>query len=536
MRPIEIMNWRIFGFLILALSTSGFATGDNATSPLNLTGLDARERSIRYSAHVFVPANANIDLIHATLARAARSLIGPLRQAKIAPSHREPMDGVTEQSRELLSMVDPDHPVAPAQQILRIGFSFEDRVAASLDLTARDNLDLPLLMSGEDSRELAEQCSEDPFVEPAYFWYYFKPGLPGCTQRIGEENTRVAAAENKLKALGFAGNFVSTAEVSRQFQTVNVQLGPEILPERSYYPEYDQLFGLDSSKPKLVVYLFAGVDLMTAYFGDRFLMEYFQTMRELFRSHPDLQGWAPGKDPSLLEFSILGESVKAGTYEELFTWIVDNRGFPPSLASNPEKIKELRNQARNRFVNRWVYWHFPIEVDDTRGKSFPMDLEIRSFYGDDNGNPRVEEAARQRYREAFGNADVFIYNGHSHLGEGALDPTRYAKTDFTDRYQLMFINSCSSFSYFGEGFMKLKAGGPKSLEVVLNALKSGIAHSGSVVTRFIEGILSTQSYSKMLASMHEAGGNEFDEMRLVDGEQDNRFDPRITPVVVHTRH
>lgn len=99
----------------------------------------------------------------------------------------------------------------------------------------------------------------------------------------------------------------------------------------------------------------------------------------------------------------------------------------------------------------------------------------------------------------------------------------------------MFINSCSSFSYFGEGFMKLKGGGSKNLEVVLNALKSGIAHSGSVVTRFIEGILSIQSYSEMLASMHQAGGTEFDEMRLVDGEGDNDFDPKITPLVVHTR-
>jgi hypothetical protein len=235
-------------------------------------------------------------------------------------------------------------------------------------------------------------------------------------------------------------------------------------------------------------------------------------------------------EPGLLDFSAPGGGKV--TYDDLFTWILDDRGYPAVIASDKDKVRALRKEARDKFVEKWVTWTFPIQV--THGAEGPrsMQVEIRSFYGDDNGKAPVEEAARARYRQAFQEGDLIVYNGHSHLGSGILDPGRFKTTDFNDRYQILFINSCSSFPYFADGFMKLKPGGSKNLDVVVNALKSGIAKSGAVVANFIESVLAVESYSDMLSSMRKAGCCEFDEMRLVDGEIDNEFDPAVTPVTV----
>ena len=44
------------------------------------------------------------------------------------------------------------------------------------------------------------------------------------------------------------------------FLPLTAQLDPPSLPSQSYYPEYDRLYGVGTTKSQLVVYSFHGVD------------------------------------------------------------------------------------------------------------------------------------------------------------------------------------------------------------------------------------------------------------------------------------
>lgn len=44
------------------------------------------------------------------------------------------------------------------------------------------------------------------------------------------------------------------------------------------------------------------------------------------------------------------------------------------------------------------------------------------------------------------------------------------RREFPDRYQVMLVNSCLSFNYYDEDFLRMHPGGTQKLDVVVNAL------------------------------------------------------------------
>ena len=502
-------------------------------SQLLITSTSGLERSIHLHSYIYQPIDANEATTKVAIAHQLRTVVGPLRAKRVAIDHRDPMQGVTIEwkSKEVLTVRNADH---PAQTVQRIHFRYDGRAVVSNELKDVNSIDVTLLMGAYETRgtPFFLECADVPFTDT--LWYYFEPERPSCRLIINAEQRLIAEAENRPHTHDPVGT-VSTLEVERLFQNVSAQLGPVVTDEHQHSPEYQRIFGNENNRSKVVFYFISGSDDGMNFSNDRYFTEYLGALREISQAHPQLLAKQISDDKPFLDIGLDGTPIAGLTYQDLFNWLLDNRGFPISIGSNRASMDSLRTMARDKFVGKWIYWSFPIEVTDySRGESRirKMDLEIRSYYGDEAGRIGVEDEAQLRYQEAFREGDVIIYNGHSHLGAGAFDPSRFRPENFDTHYQLLFFNSCSSFQYFNNEFMKLKPGGSQNLDVITNGLETAISHSGRAIASFAEGLLKMQDFRSLLTSMRQAEGGESDGMRIVDGDLDNVFAPRRFPIAV----
>jgi len=131
-----------------------------------------------------------------------------------------------------------------------------------------------------------------------------------------------------------------------------------------------------------------------------------------------------------------------------------------------------------------------------------MTLEIRTWHGWEDGTPDIRLHARWRYLEAFWNADVFAYMGHSHFGHGPLEPWEYSGANFPNRYQVMLFNSCLSFNYYDEDFLAMHPQGSKKLDVVVNGLPAYWVGMGQASGNFVASVVGgSASWPQVLTSM-----------------------------------
>ena len=92
---------------------------------------------------------------------------------------------------------------------------------------------------------------------------------------------------------------------------------------------------------------------------------------------------------------------------------------------------------------------------------------------------------RRRTSARIKTSDVFVYNGHSYIGYGPLDPSRFTAADFPASYQILFVNGCVSYNYYEKDYIPLKQGGTKNLDLVTNGLESWVNESGHAMGRFV---------------------------------------------------
>jgi hypothetical protein len=163
------------------------------------------------------------------------------------------------------------------------------------------------------------------------------------------------------------------------------------------------------------------------------------------------------------------------------------------------------------------------------GVARDMTVEIRTFYGYEDGSADARLHARWRYLEAFWHGDVFAYTGHSHFGHGPLEPWTYAGENFPDRYQVMLVNSCLSFNYYDEDFLAMHPGGSKQLDVVVNGLPAYWYGMGQATASYIAALVDGEdrSWRNLLGAMRvdTPWQGAYDPMRAVNGELDNTFTP-----------
>jgi len=518
-----------------AVSSSNEGEGPAAGSEDELTGTSSVERAIHFEGWVYVAPGADDATIGTAIARQVKTGIGALRATKVSLNDRGARANLVPSKwvRESLTVLDPKTPSAVGTPILRVRYRYDDRVVVTRALSSRSTVELTMLADdyGKHDAPLKTDCTDDPTTDTDSLWYHYMPQKTACRARITKESD---AIRQETIALGKAAGRIGPTEASRWFMPVVAKLDPPKAPAQSYSPEYDRLYGLGTDKSQLVVYAFTGVDANGDDPDDALAQEHMKLLRTMLRAQPNFRPVRTDPFVWLLDFFVDGKKLEGVTYDQMFTWVIDRKGYPTEVGSDAGKIADLRKQAIRKFAERWVYWDLPIQVNDKT-----MMVEVRSFWGFEDGSPDARQHAQWRYLEAFWHGDVFLYNGHSHFGHGPLEPTLYSASNFNDRYQLMLVNSCISFNYYQKDFIDMKPGGSKNLDMIVNGLPSYVLDSGIATGRLLSGIIEgKKTYVELLTSMqldYPWGEKAYDPMRVADGELDNQYSAAKTKITVTPR-
>lgn len=527
--------------LSLALTVggcSGGPSGNEATSADHLTGTTSAERGIHFQSYVYVTPSADDAAIKVAIARQVKTAIGALRSPKVSIDDRASQSNLDPSTwkRQNVSVVDPANPTAAGRPIVRVTFPYNDRAVVTNDLSTRSAIDFVVLADdyGQHADPIKTSCTDDPTTDTDSLWYHFAPEAGSCVTKIQAELTAIA---NEAATLGATGDRIGPAEAGRWFLPITAKLDAPKLPGQLFAPEYDRLFGVGTDKAQLIVYAFFGVDKDETDPDDLLAQETMKFFRTMLHAQPSFRVVRTDPSAMLLDVYVDGKKLSGVTYDQMFSWIIDKAAYPAEVGSDPARIAALRKQALAAFTERWIYWDLPVSVKDGHGGAKTLTVEVRSFFGYEDGSPTARQHAQWRYLEAFWYGDVFLYNGHSHFGHGPLEPTLYGPQNFNDRYQIMLVNSCISFNYYHEDFLKMKPGGSKNLDMVLNGLPSYVLDGGVATARLLTGLIdgTQKSYFDLLSSMRldfSWGERGYDPMRIVDGELDNVFSQARTPLVL----
>ena len=206
---------------------------------------------------------------------------------------------------------------------------------------------------------------------------------------------------------------------------------------------------------------------------------------------------------------------------------LDGTGFPAGLSYGDRRA--FRVAIGDKLVRRWISFEAPVNVSIGGAPAAPVTIVLNTYFG--------AETDSTPHKRAIKTSDVFIYNGHSYIGYGPLDPSRFSASDFPASYQIMFINGCVSYNYYEKDYVPLKSGGTRNLDLVTNGLESWVNGSGPAMGRFVGAIIDGKqhSYSEILTAAQFTGyGYAWgqDALRAVDGELDNVYSPSKKPIVV----
>jgi len=532
---------RIAASALVALALGGCSAASSPAdgqSQAPLTGLSGAERGIHFKGQVYVAPGASDADVAAAVAREVKTALGALQAPKVALDDRDATNAQdpSKWTRETLSVVDPANPNAAPGSIERVTYAYDDTAVVSDDLASQSALDFVMLADDYEQHvaPLQQDCSSNPSDDPASFWYDFAPQNSACQTRIQNELSAIAQEQS---ALGGRANTVGPKEAGRWFMPVTATLDPPQAPSHDFSPEYDRLFGVGTGKSQLVVYAFFGVNADETDPDDILGQEAIRFLRTMLQGEPSFRPVNTNPFAMLEDIYVNGNKLAGVTYDEMFSWILDQTSYPPEVGTDATRIAALRKQAMAKFTERWIYWDLPFSVKDASGDTKNVTVEVRFFYGDEASSDTAKQHAEWRYLEAFWYGDVFLYNGHSHFGNGPLDPQHYGPQNFNGNYQLMLVNSCLSYNYYHEDFFRDKPGGTKNLDMIVNGLSSYVWGGGEATAKLLLGLLDGQqhTYKELLQGMEidlPWGESNYEPMRVADGELDNVFSQAATPLTV----
>ncbi len=502
---MQLSHSRLSHGIALLLTACAFE-GAGATDE-DITGISGDAHTIEWESFVYVPEGADEAVIRWEIQRQIKSSLGALRELRVGIQDRDAQRNLDPAawSRRILTVPET------GARIERVTYRYRDR-AIAWSGTSRV-LTLPLLFGDYVARrdELVPDCSDDAAAQADSLWYHYTPGRAACRARIRAEQTAIEAARARLAV---PADELSRADVERRFVSVRATLSPaEHAP--TLYPEYDRLFARD----RVIAYAFFGVDADARDPGDYGLRETLRMLRRLRRELPGLRLVETRPGTHLGHYEVAGQPIEA-SLDDVTAWIVDDAGYPAGVDR-----AALRAQVVDRFLERWTVWEQPTRLADGR----MVTIELRVYYGEEDGSEHARAAARNRYLEAFWYGDVFAYTGHSHFGHGPLEPTGYGRGNFPDRYQVMLVNSCLSFNYYDDDFVAMHPGGSANLDVVTNGLPAYWHGMGEATAGYLVSLLNgeSRSWRALLESMRVElpWARGYDPLRVVHGELDNRFTP-----------
>jgi len=421
--------------------------------------------------------------------------------------------------------------VTVLKQVREVSYTYRARALVEKSLASKSSLSLALLMGNYQSfvsdiiRDCVENYAEDQEFASS-FWYVYAPNESTCQTLIQKEAQKVQS-----ERVGLTAGQIGETEYARRFLPVTAQLDSVAGPAVSY-PEYDRLYGTDdATKKKVVVYQIVGVASHDGdpedqrHANDMGFVEFFKMFKVLSDKWPKLQVSADSSvDPLSVVFN---GTTYSGSFDDLYRWTVSHYGYPSGITSS--NSDDFRRAIHDHIYRKWIRVEVPLTVQSGHSTK-QMTLQLRLLFGTDSGY-----TVKSYFKEAFKNGDVVMYDGHSYIGSGPLDPNNYSASDFAFKYQVFLFNSCVSFNYYGVDYFDLKSGGTKDLDLVTNGLEVWIRDGGKSMGQFIVALFDGKQNNWLTVLTRTQISSYFgvhDPNRNVDGEQDNVYDPNSTPITV----
>ncbi len=514
-----------FGFSLIALAACS-SGGDAAGEDDDLTSLTARQRKLAFEGVVYVPTNAGDKAILEAAHKQTQSAFGALLANEIAVQSRE-LENLKPESlrkREVI-VVDTNAPGDTGQRMLEVTYRYRDNAVVPIAMARKTAISLAVLgqAAEEATAKIVELCTKNDKeahedAENGLLWYDFNPNKASCRRAMEQEQRAIDADTAKLAD---PETMVTVSRTKRLFVPATMSLARADNADHATYPEYDRLFAGGATPGVLTLAIVTGRlehDHVEAIKDDGYF-HWMDMLGVIFQAHPQFQLKSIEPKVDVSSATIAGKTYEGLSFKDFIQWTVYEQGWPAGLPASSRTA--LATEIANRLDGKWVTFEKPVSV--VIGDAAPRDLTIRieTLFGADE-----DEAP---HRRALNRGDVVIYNGHSYIGYGPLDPGNFRATTFPKSYQLFWFDSCVSYNYYEKDYFALKQGGSENLDVITNALEAPSYRSGEaqgkLVARLLDG--SSPSYQTLLTEAKAT-----DSLRVVDGEIDNRFNPQRTRIRV----
>ncbi len=512
---------------LLALAAPGCVEDEIESTTDDLTSLTARERVLTFEGYVYVSPDATDAEIKEAVLAQTRSAFGALQLQNVMVTTRE-LAKVDEKKfkREKLTLIEAD---GSEWETLRVRYQYVDQAVVPKTMSHRTALSMGLLHGdqGAQLERIYKECTKNTAEEREMgsdVWYVFEPTLEKCQKAMTAEQT---AIDDARTALTDPDTQVVSEEVERLYIPITARLAPKPQTAARLYPEYDRLWAGGIQPGKLNIGLVNGMidhpepGKPHHIVDDSGYWEMLAEMEVILTEHPQMKIVATDPPSDLTSFTANGKSVSGVDFMDFINWELYDAEWPSGFSAAADKLA-LRKVVAERLNRRWI--SFAEDVSVTTGTSAAKNVQIviNQYFG--------AEEDIEPYRRAIRSNDVFMYNGHSYIGEGPLDPANFDESDFPESYQILFIDSCVSFNYYNKDYFAYKERGSKDLDTITNALESFSDGAGAAQGHFVNALISGQqpSYEKLL-SVASTTGTEYawgkDALRVVDGEIDNKYDP-----------
>lgn len=495
-----------------------------ATDDEDLTSLTARQRRLTFEGVVYVDARATDEEILEVARAQTQTAFGALLHFDVAVQTRE-VQNVDDKSfkRRNVTVIDPSDPNDRGKAMLEVKYTYHDNALVPVAMAHKTALNIAVLGQGAKgkTKDLVPICTANTHEEiqdekDGLFWYDFNPSKAACRKELEQEQRAIDADTGKLAD---PRTQVAASRAQRTFLPVTAALAGADTATRATYPEYDRLFGGASEDGVLTIAIVNGRlahEHLEARKDDGYY-EWLSALDVLFTENPDfeLKKIEPSEDVSTALAA--GKRYGGLGFKDFIQWRVYGRGWPEGMPASGRD--DIERTIADRLDRHWITFEKQVNVAIGDRAPKPLTIRIETFFGvDDETTP---------HRRALRRGDVVVYNGHSYIGYGPLDPGNYDSDSFTKGYQMFWFDSCVSYNYYEKDFFTLKDGGSKKLDLVTNGIEAPEYLSGEAEGKFIAKLIggSMPSYQTLLESAKAT-----DALRVVDGEIDNKWRSEKTPV------
>ena len=526
----------LLGCLALGACSAPADSSVDEDSDEALTSLTALSRTLRLQSQVFVSPDASDYEILAAAKKQNQSAFGALRTASVGVNDRElkTIDASTFVKHKV-TVYDVASGDTTGTPMLRVTYKYTDHAVVPKTMSKRSALPLAVLSGNYSSQldRITKECTANDSEAREFrnsIWYVFDPSLSSCKTAMTAEQKIIDADHEKITDK----RGVPLSEVDRLYAPLTMSLTRAKLNGTATYPEYDRLYAGGVQPGKFVIGMVSGMMADWAAGEHHDTIEdagydmWFGGLREIFNARPGFKLVKTEPAEDFTKFTVNGKTVSVpGGIEDIMKWELDRTGYPAGLSYTDQHA--LRVAAGEKIVRHWLTFEVPVTAQVGTAQPQTVTIQLNSYFG--------AETSSAPHKRAIKNSDVFVYNGHSYIGYGPLDPSNFSESDFPDSYQVMVVNGCVSYNYYEKDYFPLKNGGTKNLELITNGLESWVNESGPAMGRLVGAMIDgkQESYQNILkAGQFTSYGYDWgmDALRVVDGELDNKYDPRKTAIKI----